>query len=171
MLRILQLPETLTTINLRLWLRRECEASKPERGCSKPRAALFFRGNGRGLASEPPGRRQAAESQSPHRTGRGPTCYVYPSWQVTDGGTLKGLEEVLTDLKEHDSWMQIQFMLQPNSRLNDRTPLELLRKVTSRVSESRHAHWASTAHHGWQGRVPTRDHQGISLNANCPSAR
>ncbi|HET9522800.1 MAG TPA: hypothetical protein VFO90_01130, partial [Terrimicrobiaceae bacterium] len=54
--------------------------------------------------------------------------YIYPAWQVTKSGMLNGLEEVLAELKDHDPWMRVQFMLQPNSRLNDRTPLEALRE-------------------------------------------
>jgi hypothetical protein len=53
--------------------------------------------------------------------------YIYPAWQVTRNGMLNGLEAVLGELKDHDPWMQAQFMLQPNSRLLDRSPLEALR--------------------------------------------
>lgn len=52
--------------------------------------------------------------------------YIYPGWQFSKCGTLKGLEETLADLKDHDPWMKVQFMLQPNSRLDDRRPLDVL---------------------------------------------
>jgi biotin operon repressor len=130
MLRILQLPETLTTIQS-----DDPLASARVRGIEARKRLLEAEGGS--FSSEEMAEvlhlsRQAVDKR--RRANRligldvGRHGYVYPSWQVTDSGTLKGLEEVLTDLKEHDSWMQIQFMLQPNSRLNDRTPLELLRK-------------------------------------------
>jgi len=55
--------------------------------------------------------------------------YAYPLWQFeTTGKTLAGLESVLDALRDHDSWMQLSFMLNPNSRLDDRRPLDLLRE-------------------------------------------
>lgn len=54
--------------------------------------------------------------------------YLYPAWQFVRTGTLAGLEAVLGVLKTHDPWMQHIFMVTPNSRLRDRTPLEELRQ-------------------------------------------
>jgi hypothetical protein len=55
--------------------------------------------------------------------------YAYPAWQFDpQGGTLPGLEAVLDDLRDHDPWMQLAFMLNPNAYLDDRTPLEMLRR-------------------------------------------
>ena len=54
--------------------------------------------------------------------------YIYPLWQFTDKGeTINGLEEVLEKLQDFDPWMQIAFFLNPNVRLNDKTPIEMLR--------------------------------------------
>lgn len=130
MLRILQLPETLTTIQS-----DDPLASARVRGIEARNRLLEAEGGS--FSSEQMAEllhlsRQAVDKR--RRANRligldvGRHGYIYPGWQVTGSGTLEGLEEVLSDLKEHDSWMQIQFMLQPNSRLNDRTPLELLRK-------------------------------------------
>lgn len=59
---------------------------------------------------------------------RGKGKYVYPLWQFTDTGkTLAGLEAVLEQLSEVDSWMQVTFFLNPNLRLENKTPLEVLR--------------------------------------------
>jgi hypothetical protein len=38
------------------------------------------------------------------------------------------MKDVLAALKAHDSWMQVSFMLSPNSRLANKKPLDLLRK-------------------------------------------
>ena len=54
--------------------------------------------------------------------------YAYPAWQFDpESGTLPGLEEVLDDLSDHDPWIQLSFMLNPNAYLDDETPLEMLR--------------------------------------------
>jgi len=46
---------------------------------------------------------------------RGKGKYIYPRWQFTDAGkTLTGLETVLEELSEVDSWMQVTFFLNPN---------------------------------------------------------
>ena len=59
---------------------------------------------------------------------RGKGKYIYPLWQFTDTGkTIAGLETVLEQLSEVDPWMQLTFFLNPNSRLEDKTPLEVLR--------------------------------------------
>lgn len=54
--------------------------------------------------------------------------YLYPAWQFTSSGTLNGLEDVLSALAEHDPWMQAAFFLNRNSRLENKTPLEMLRR-------------------------------------------
>lgn len=53
---------------------------------------------------------------------------VYPAWQFVDGQTLPGLEQVLKHLGVHDPWMQTAWMLNGNSRLSGRSPLEVLRE-------------------------------------------
>lgn len=53
--------------------------------------------------------------------------YVYPVWQFSQGGTLPGLEEVLTELRGHDPWMQTIFLLSENTRLSGLAPLHELR--------------------------------------------
>jgi hypothetical protein len=53
--------------------------------------------------------------------------YVYPVWQFSQGGTLPGLEEVLTELRGHDPWMQTIFLLSENTRLSGLVPLHELR--------------------------------------------
>ena len=59
---------------------------------------------------------------------RGKGKYVYPLWQFTDlGKTLAGLETVLGQLSEVDPWTQVTFFLNPNLRLENKTPLEMLR--------------------------------------------
>jgi hypothetical protein len=130
MLRILRMPETLTAIQS-----DDLLAAARVRGIEARKRLLEAEGGS--LASEQMAEvlhlsRQAVDKR---RKGNrligldaGRHGYIYPGWQVTKSGMLKGLEEVLADLKAHDPWMQIQFMLQPNSRLNDRTPLEVLRE-------------------------------------------
>lgn len=54
--------------------------------------------------------------------------YRYPAWQFVREGTIPDLEAVLAALEKHDAWMQHIFMVSPNTRLNDRTPLEELRE-------------------------------------------
>ena len=53
--------------------------------------------------------------------------YLYPAWQFTSGGVLPGLEQVLAALRDHDSWMQLAYMVNPNTALGGRTPLVELR--------------------------------------------
>jgi hypothetical protein len=52
--------------------------------------------------------------------------YFYPLWQFRDGGTLTGLDRVLTALSKFDPWTQLMFMKTGDLRLNNRTPLECL---------------------------------------------
>jgi hypothetical protein len=85
--------------------------------------------------------RQAVDKR--RRAGRllgvttGRRGYVYPAWQFADQGTLPGFEEVLSDLSDHDPWMQIIFMLEPDLWLEDLTPLSQLR--LGRLAEVRKA--------------------------------
>jgi hypothetical protein len=59
---------------------------------------------------------------------RGRHGYAYPIWQFDETGTITGLEAVLHELRQHDPWMQIIFMLSPNTRLQGRSPLALLKE-------------------------------------------
>lgn len=54
--------------------------------------------------------------------------YSYPSFQFENGKTINGLEEVLTQLKALDPWMQMVFFTSPNERLGGKTPIESLYK-------------------------------------------
>jgi hypothetical protein len=54
--------------------------------------------------------------------------YRYPAWQFVREGTLPALETVLDALKKHDPWTRHIFMVSPNTRLDDLTPLEALRQ-------------------------------------------
>jgi len=60
--------------------------------------------------------------------------YAYPLWQVQQGTVLPGLEAVLAELAEFDSWTQAGFLLNPNTWLDGSSPLgELRRGNTERV--------------------------------------
>lgn len=59
-------------------------------------------------------------------SGRGD--YEYPAWQFGDGAVLPGLERVLLALRDHHPWTQISYMLNPDSRLGDDVPLDVLRR-------------------------------------------
>ncbi len=54
--------------------------------------------------------------------------YVYPVWQFKDGSTLDGLQEVLEVLVEHDPWMKLVFFLNHDTALNERRPVDVLRR-------------------------------------------
>ena len=60
----------------------------------------------------------------------GPHRYVYPSWQFGPSGPLRGLRELrqVLDAGEGDVWTLVAFVLAPNSRLDNETPLALLRR-------------------------------------------
>lgn len=73
--------------------------------------------------------------------------YSYPSFQFEDGKTVSGLEEVLAELKDLDPWMQMVFFTSPHERLEEKTPIETLRK--GRVSEVK----AAASGYGEQGAV------------------
>jgi len=53
--------------------------------------------------------------------------YAYPCWQFNAVGTVPGLEVVLSALHAHDPWSQLIFFLSQNPRLDDMTPLHVLR--------------------------------------------
>lgn len=53
--------------------------------------------------------------------------YRYPAWQFARTGTLPGLEPMLSALRHHDVWMQLSFVLTPNTRLKGSPPLAALR--------------------------------------------
>ncbi len=57
---------------------------------------------------------------------RGNTEYVYPKWQFVEDEILPGLEDVLGELRNYDSWTQLAFMLNPNVYLNGEIPLNQL---------------------------------------------
>jgi hypothetical protein len=48
--------------------------------------------------------------------------YGYPRFQFVRNSTLRGLEDVLKVLGAGDPWMQLAFFVNPNDRLNGRTP-------------------------------------------------
>ncbi|MHB1417866.1 MAG: hypothetical protein ACYC1C_21660, partial [Chloroflexota bacterium] len=59
-------------------------------------------------------------------SGRGD--YEYPAWQFADGAVLPGLERVLMAMRDHHPWTQVSYMLNPDIRLGDGVPLDLLRR-------------------------------------------
>ncbi|HZS02493.1 MAG TPA: hypothetical protein VFE37_27510 [Chloroflexota bacterium] len=55
--------------------------------------------------------------------------YVYPSWQFGASGVLAGLREVRRALRGGDDpWTFTAFMVSPNARLDEGTPLAVLRR-------------------------------------------
>lgn len=54
--------------------------------------------------------------------------FAYPAWQLTETGTLPGLEDTLEALEGHDPWMQARFFLTGHPRLENRRPLDELRE-------------------------------------------
>jgi hypothetical protein len=58
---------------------------------------------------------------------QGKRGYAYPAWQFEGGKTVQNLEIVLDELRGHDPWMQLAFFVNPNDRLDGRTPFRLLR--------------------------------------------
>lgn len=55
--------------------------------------------------------------------------YVYPSWQFNESGMLPGLREVRQALSGgNDPWTFTAFMVSPNARLGNQTPLNVLRR-------------------------------------------
>jgi hypothetical protein len=70
-------------------------------------------------------RRQAGKLIAVPQGQRG---YGYPMCQFDRKGVVAGLESILAALGDHDGWMQLIFLLNPNSVLADAVPLELLRR-------------------------------------------
>ena len=58
---------------------------------------------------------------------RGRHGHGYPIWQLVPGGTLPGLEEVLTALGDAGPWAKLSFFLRPHVALDGDSPLERLR--------------------------------------------
>lgn len=53
--------------------------------------------------------------------------YLYPSWQFQQNRVIEGLESVLKEFQEADSWTKLLFLKTGDIRLNGATPLEKLR--------------------------------------------
>ena len=55
--------------------------------------------------------------------------YLYPAWQFSaDGQVLSGLATILKTLIAYSDWQKLQFLLSPNSRLDqEKMPLNELR--------------------------------------------
>ena len=55
--------------------------------------------------------------------------YLYPAWQfAADGQILPGLATILKALTAYSDWQKLQFLLSPNSRLDqEKMPLDELR--------------------------------------------
>jgi hypothetical protein len=54
-------------------------------------------------------------------------CYIYPSWQFQNNNIITGLDLVLNELKEYSNWTKLMFFLTGDVRLNNSTPLEILK--------------------------------------------
>ncbi len=78
-----------------------------------------------GLSREAVDKRRQAHALLALSMGR--HGYRYPAWQFTKSGTLPGLKDVLQALAPHDQWMQIAFFVSKNPRLNDATPIDVLK--------------------------------------------
>ena len=57
---------------------------------------------------------------------QGQRGFGYPVCQFTTRGLLSGLDRLLLAMNGSDAWMQLTFLLSPNSALNNHTPLDLL---------------------------------------------
>ncbi len=55
-------------------------------------------------------------------------AWRYPAWQLSGGGVLPGLPEVLRILRRESPWTILAFLLSRNARLGARRPLDLLRR-------------------------------------------
>jgi len=75
--------------------------------------------------------RQAVEKR--RKAGRligvslGRRGFGYPAWQVSERGTLPGLEAVLDALKSHDVWTKLVFFTSDNAATDGKKPLNVLR--------------------------------------------
>jgi hypothetical protein len=78
-----------------------------------------------GITRQAVEKRRRAGSLLALTTGR--HGYRYPVWQFDKSGVVPGLGDVLQALASHDEWMQAAFFLGKNPRLNDRTPIDLLK--------------------------------------------
>ena len=58
----------------------------------------------------------------------GTGSFAYPRWQFGADGPLPGLPELVIALRDDDPWTLVTFVLAPNARLNDETPLSMLRR-------------------------------------------
>lgn len=54
--------------------------------------------------------------------------YTYPVWQFGSNGALKGLSDVLHAFTVDDPWMQVNFFLTKDGRLNGRRPIDVLKE-------------------------------------------
>lgn len=54
--------------------------------------------------------------------------FAYPVWQFRETETIDGLEQVLSEIAEHDAWMQMVFFLNNSLALNGQRPLDALRQ-------------------------------------------
>lgn len=58
---------------------------------------------------------------------RGQKQFLSPVWQFSSGKILPGLKEAY-DAIDGSPWMRASFMLSPNTRLNDQSPLAVLKR-------------------------------------------
>jgi hypothetical protein len=58
---------------------------------------------------------------------RGQNHYLFPVWQFHDGQILEGLKQIYSALN-CSPYMKASFMLAPNTRLNNETPIVVLRR-------------------------------------------
>lgn len=54
--------------------------------------------------------------------------YLYPACQFQNGQVIKGLEPVLKELQEYETWTQLSFLKTGDVRLQGATPLEKLKE-------------------------------------------
>lgn len=129
-LRALEAPESIAVLE-----RDDALAEARLRGCEEREKLL--KAEGGVLSAAQAARhlhisRQAVDKR--RRAGQliglplGRRGYAYPAWQFDRHGTIPGLEPVLAALEGHDPWMRAIFMLAGNARMDDRTPLEMLRR-------------------------------------------
>jgi len=128
LLRILELPESLELLQrddplamARLrGLKTKQELLEANHGCIKVEEVAKILNISRQAVDK---RRRANKLIG---ISRGKHSYVYPIWQFKEQSVIQGLESILKHLQDYDPWMQIAFMLEPNLRLEQKTPLEEL---------------------------------------------
>jgi hypothetical protein len=54
--------------------------------------------------------------------------FVYPRWQFRNDRPLPGVQKLVKALRDDDPWTLVIFLLVPNARLDDETPLDALRR-------------------------------------------